>query len=472
MDNGLQQDNSSIIKKVLLFFSCAFIIGGVIAGFIYKDLGNMIPGLIRIWTYPSQFTMDYFELGGLAATFLNCGIVGLEVVVLMYLTKTNANGVSVAAYWLNVGFAPFGMTALNCLPFFLGGYIYSKVKKIEFGKCLNFAFFSSALAPFVSELLFRYPLSGDINKSILDGVINANYVPHFTVLGLVGALALGIVVAFMMPGICGHAPNFHKGYDLYNAGPAAGFMAMLMFSLLYTATGVPNTTNTHLGTNFKLFLSLFCVVVFLICIIWGMKLDKQAWSKYKDLFMSTGYKTDFTAKYGMGTTLINFGVYGLFILCYYLLIRGIKFDESGVFGFTRANFNGATMGAIFCMFAFVANGAQPRTLLPIMIGYAVASFVPIIAFKCGAVGSLKWSLTTQGYLVGLCFASGLAPVSGKYGVKGGIIAGFMHALLVMTTPLMYNFLNFYNGGFTSGIVAFLLIPVFENFGMKVIEDKE
>ena len=61
------ENNSKVIFRVLLGFSIAFIIGALCAG----DWGNLIPGFIKICTSPSQFTMDYFVLGGLGAAFLN-----------------------------------------------------------------------------------------------------------------------------------------------------------------------------------------------------------------------------------------------------------------------------------------------------------------------------------------------------------------------------------------------------------------
>ena len=121
------------------------------------------------------------------------------------------------------------------------------------------------------------------------------------------------------------------------------------------------------------------------------------------------------------------------------------------------------MGAIMCMFTFCAHGAQPRTVFPIIIGYAIASFVPFLTCAAGVDDTQSWSLTTQAMLVGLCFASGLAPVSGKWGFWPGVIAGFIHAILVMNVPLWHGGFCLYNGGFTCGVVAFLLIPVLESF---------
>lgn len=350
------EDNSKLIFRVLLGFSVAFIIGAICAG----DLGNLIPGFIKINTSPSQFTMDYFVLGGLGAAFLNTGMVGLACCFMIYVTKAKCTGLSVAAYWLNVGFATFGMTFATVWPFFIGGFIYSRIKKVPYGTVVNFALFSTALAPFAGELMFRYP---NLETS------------GFTLHGLLLALALGIIVACAMPSLCAHVPAFHKGFDLYSAGPAAGFLAFLVYCVLYRSPGVEVPTNTNLGDGEKFFVNTFFIIVFVLCIVVGYMLDKNCFEQYKKLWKSDGYKTDYTAAFGMPAAMVNMGVYGLFILVYYNVVQGMTMVDGNLV-FTGAKFTGATMGAIMCMYAFVAQGAQPRTVFPIMVGYAVASFLP------------------------------------------------------------------------------------------------
>lgn len=438
-----EAQSSSLILKVLFGFSLSFIIAALFAG----DLSNLIPGFVTICTRPSQFTMDYFVLGGLGSAFLNCGMVGLACCGLLFFSQAKCTGLTVAGFWLNVGFATFGMNFVNIWPFFFGVWVYSRIKKVPFGSVANMAMFSSALAPFASELMFRYP---NLETS------------GFSFVGLIGALILGVFVGCVMPALCAHAPNFHKGYDLYNAGPAAGFLAFFVYCLLFKSTGIEVPTNTNLGEGERLFVTVFFLIVFGVCLLAGYLLDKNSIREYKKLWASDGYKTDFTAKFGMPVTLINMGVYGLFILLYFSIVHGMSMVDGNVV-FTSAKFTGATMGAIMCMFTFCAHGAQPRTVFPIIIGYALASFVPFLTCAAGITETQSWSLTTQAMLVGLCFASGLAPVSGKWGFWPGVIAGFIHAILVMNVPLWHGGFCLYNGGFTCGVVAFLLIPVLESF---------
>ena len=444
MMDRLDKDRcSKQIWLLLMAFSAAFIIGALAAG----DLKDLIPGLIRINTFPSQFTRDYFKLGGLGGSFLNTGLIGLACCAVLFFSKAKCTGLTVAAYWLNVGFGTFGMTLLTIWPFFLGVFVYSRIRKVSFGSVANIAMFSTALAPFAGELIFRYP-------SLEAG--------RFSVPGLAGAILLGIITGCVMPSLCAHAPNFHKGYDLYSAGPAAGFLAFVFYALMFRSPGIEVPGNTDLGDGERIFVNVFFLVIFALCLAAAYLMDRNCFADYRKLLNSDGYKTDFTDTFGMPAAMVNMGVYGLFILLYYNVVHGIGFTD-GSLVITGAKFTGATMGAIMCMFAFSAQGAHPRLVFPIMIGYVLASVIPLAAYLTHLSDAVNWTLTTQAILVGVCFASGLAPVTGRFGFWAGAAAGAVHATLVMSVPLIHGGFCLYNGGFTAGITAFILVPVLECF---------
>ena len=52
-----------------------------------------------------------------------------------------------------------------------------------------------------------------------------------------------------------------------------------------------------------------------------MKLDKDALKKYLKLLKDSGRGVDFVNTYGIGATLINFAVYGMFILLFYTFAK-------------------------------------------------------------------------------------------------------------------------------------------------------
>ena len=422
-----KQSSSTILRIVLSAFTAAFLIGALCA----PDRTDMLGGLWRIITRPSLLTKDYFfvEIGSVSGAFLNVALVGAVCCLMMYLPGAVVGGGTVAAYMLTVGFSFFGINILNILPIILGTAVYSLLKRQSFAKNINFAMFSTALAPLASEMLFRYP--GTEVRSV-------------TLLGAVLALVIGVVVGVCMPALCAHAQFFHKGYDLYNAGPAAGFLCFMIFATLYKTLGVeaPAIAAT-LGEGSPVLCNVFALVCFVLCIAFGLALN-GGFKGYGKLLLDPGHKVDFAAKHGIGPCVINFGVYGLFILAYYNLIG--------------AKFTGPTFGVVWCMLAFCAAGATPLNVLPIMVGYFLGSLFGVNA------------LNAQAIVVGLCFASGLAPVSGKYGPIAGVVAGLLHYCLVTSVPAIHGGFNLYNGGFTSGIVAFVLVPVLEHF-FRTIEER-
>ena len=63
----------------------------------------------------------------------------------------------------------------------------------------------------------------------------------------------------------------------------------------------------------------------------------------------------------------------------------------------------------------------------------------------------------------MAFATGLCPIAGRYGVRAGILAGFVCASLCTATSVLHGGLVLYNGGFTAGITALILIPLLEHY---------
>ncbi len=419
-------DNGKLLRAVMCAFTLAFLIGA----FFAPDVKEMLPGLRRICLMPAQLTKDYFklEIGSVSGSMLNYFLVGAVCCGLMFLPEAKVNGGTVLAFFLTLGFCSYGISILNIIPLMLGVAVYALIKHQPFGKFLNFYMFATAVAPIITQVLFYYPVMGEE--------------PHLTLLGVVLALVIGVVVGCSMPALCAHSPGFHKGYDLYNAGPAAGFLCFFIFAVLYKIAGVEAPAITaNLGDGNRIFVNVFCCTVFALCVIGGLILNGGL-GDYTRLITDSGYKVDFTAKYSGGSNLMNLGVYGLFIMLYYNLIG--------------ATFTGATMGAVFCMLCCCCNGATPLNVFPIMIGYVIMGLL-------NKAGITAFAVNAQAIVVGLCFASGLAPISGEYGIIAGIVAGILHYCLVTSVPAIHGGFNLYNGGFTAGIVCFLYVPILEHY---------
>lgn len=425
MDALRRMETGRVLRAVMCAFTAAFLAAACLA----PDAGGMLSGLGRVCVLPAQLTRDYFrgDFGGVSGTMLNYALVGAVCCALMFLPGAKVNGGTVLGYFLTVGFCSYGMNILNILPLMLGVAVYSLLKRQPFGENLNLFMFSTAIAPLVTHVLFYYPAAGEG--------------PSLTLSGVALALLVGVAFGCALPPLCAHAQEFHKGYDLYNAGPAAGFLCFLFYAALHRTLGVEAPAITAvLGEGNRAFVNGTCGALFALCAAGGLALGGGR--DYGRLFTDSGYRADFTQKYSAGANLINLGVYGLFILLYYNLIG--------------ATFTGATMGAVFCMVCCCCNGATPLNVLPIMLGYGVMGIL-------NRLGVTAFAVNAQAIVVGLCFASGLAPISGEYGVLAGIVAGMLHYCAVTSVPAIHGGFNLYNGGFTAGIVCFVYVPVLECF---------
>ena len=428
MEKRKELEPSAFWKVVFGSFSLAALAAAV----ILPDRSGMFRGFLKICLSPAQVTKSYFAYGGLAGTFLNAALVGAICTGLYCLPEARASAPSVIAFFLTFGFGFWGTNPLNMIPSLLGIGIYSLVKKEAYGRNVNFALYATGLAPLITDLLFRYP--------------GAEW-HGFTAAGAARALVIGCLIAFFLPAGCKHSPNVHKGYDLYSAAVPVGVTAFFLRAVLYKALGgvLPEAEGLGLKESFPLACNIFCGVAFLLC-IFGATLMGCSGKKYLEILRDPGYSVDFSDRYGPAPALMNVGIYGLFIVLYYNLIG--------------ASFNAVTLGCIFCMLACADSGSHPGNVWPIMVGYVVASLLAKRLFH-GEVFSL--AINAQAIVVGLCFANGLSPISGKYGWPFGILAGMMHYGLVTCVPLLHGGFCLYNGGFTAAFVALWLSPVLEHF---------
>ena len=407
--------NRSILA-IMLAYSAAALAAVPLCG----PLSASLRGFAAILTAPAQLTIDYFLLGTTGGTFLNVGLVGFACTAVFAASGAALSGVSLMAFFLTIGFSFFGMNLLNIWPCILGAWLYTRAAREPFAAQVNIAVFSTALSPFVSEALFRYPaFAGQ------------------PALRLLLAVALGALAGFLMPMLCRHSPSLHKGYTLYNAAAVAGFVGILISSFMFRAVGVEIPSNTQIGGEHRLAVLGFALGTSLTALTAGFFLNGRSAKGYGALLRSTGHRCDFTQSAGVPLTLMHTGAFGLFATAYYVL--------------TGAPMTGPTLGSIVCLLAIAPCGAHALNVLPIMLGYALAARFA------------SFTLGTQAIVVGLCFAGALCPISGRFGALAGVLAGVMHACMVTSVVTFHCGLCLYNGGFTCGITAIVLVPVLETF---------
>lgn len=407
------------LRRFLLVLTLFFYVYAV----AMPDRREMFSGLTAILMHPAQVTKDYFIIGNLSGTFLNMALTATACLALLYIPGVVVKGITVVAFILAMGFTTWGINIMNIWPFFAGVFLCTRICGRKIADAVDAAMFTTGLCPIVSEMLLRYP-----GTEI--------HVP--TVASAALAIAVGMGVGLLTPALIAHSPSLHKGFNLYSAAMPAGFLGFFIMAAMYKTAGVtPPAIEATLGASRPEIAWSFFGVIFLGCIIGGFFLNGRSFKGYLDVITDSGHKRDYPALFGPGLAIMNFGVYGLCIAAYYTLIGG--------------SLNGVTCGIVFCMSCFAFAGSNIGNVWPIVAGYALASLVGVNA------------LNSQAIMVGLCYASGLAPIAGVYGPGFGIVAGAAHYALVTSVPMMHGGFCLYNGGFTSVLIAMMMVPQLEAF---------
>lgn len=448
------KSESWYIKAICLIFSLSFL-AACLAATIWLNLwSTVIPDWFRILTSPSPLVTDYFELGNLASTFLNAGICGLSCTLLMITLKASCDVNTLAGYFLVVAHCFYGLNFLNMWPPVFGILFFCLCYKVDFCSNMGMAMFSTAFGPFISELIFRYHVDNNFIFSFLHiGILDAIYIVGFSIF-------LGFAIPAMLPG----ALRLHKGYNLYNGGLAFGLLGLFLYAFMYKTFGIEpqravtisNPLYEAHGRCYMEFLIIFFLILFTIFLLWGWMENGRTFHGYCQLLKSTGHNADFADEYGISLILINIGIYGYMMLAYFTAVILLT-DGAG--------FTGATTGVILASLTFIGRGQHPYNVWPILLGFIVLSF--FTSGVCILNGrEIPWTLSTQGYMNGAAFATGLCPIAGRYGKRYGIIAGFVCAVICTSTSTMHGGFMLYNGGLSAGITALIMVSFLQYYYKK------
>ncbi len=396
------------IATSLLFFAAALLLASP------KEL---LRGMVTIVLTRDALVTDYFELAGFGAAFLNAGLVMGLGILLIHRLKLPFTGLTMAVLFINAGFALFGKNPVNVLPMLFGTWLYARFHRAGMNRYIYTALFGSCLAPMVTELVYLLPFSFAVNLGI--------------------AVIVGVFSGFVLPPLSVHTASMHMGYNLFNMGFAGGLFAFVMMCVLQSFSLESNSVFIwSYGRPLWLLISLY--LYFAATLLFGLFLNRGSLRSLFKLMQHPGRAvTDFVLMNGVPATLVNMGVIGLLCTTYILLIGG--------------DLSGPVVGAILTAFGFAAFGVHMRNFPPVLLGVFLSTFIT------------HMEPTTPGIQMGAVSAVGLAPVAGQFGIPAGIIAGMLHAAVVMCTSSLYGGLNLYNNGFSTGLVAIVLVPALESF---------
>ena len=445
------KSNSYYIKGICLFFSLAFLAAGFAAAAYLNCWNDVFPGLFSILTLPAPLVTDYYQIGNLASAFFNAAICGLSCSLFMIFFKCDCQPSFLAGYFLVVAHCFYGLNFLNMWPPIMGIFVFTRFMKMSFRDNMDMAMFSTAFGPFITELIFRY----HINNAYIVELTQISW------LGFLYAIAFSLFLGFAIPAMLPGALRLHKGYNLFNGGLAFGLLGLFLYAYMYKTFSITppepfvirNEIYEAHGNSYQTFIVLFFMIVFLILLVAGWYLNGKSIHGYRMLLRSSGHRVNFFEQYGAPKVLINLGFYGLMMLTYFFLV--INLTEG-------AGFTGPTTGIILASITFVSQGQHPKNVWPVLLGY-LCLFLFVSASKVLLGFDIHWTLSTQAYMNGAAFATGLCPIAGRYGKRFGVIAGIMCAIMCTSTSALHGGFVLYNGGLTSGITALILVPCLEYY---------
>lgn len=412
-EHPLKHKPSELLWRMMLAFSVFLFV----CGLVLSPWDTLLPGLAAIHRSPDVLISDYFVIGGMGATMLNAGLVTLASLLLTRRLGLTYSGLSVAAILIMGGFALFGKNLVNCLPILFGNWLFARYQEEKWNKYIVIGLFSTCLAPFVS---FLY-----------------NALSTALWLRVAAAAGIGVVIGFVVPALAPHTASFHMGYNLFNVGFAAGFVAIALMSVL-RGFQLDSGSVMIWQKGFPPLLTGLCLGALVLLFVWGWLLSDRELRRLGRITRHSGRAVaDFVFMDGVGPTFMNMAVMGLLAIGLLWLVGG--------------DLNGPTLGGVITIMGFAAFGMHPKNCAPIVAGIWAATLL------------LRYQPADPSIQLAALFGMGLAPIAGQFGVVWGIIAGMLHCAIVTTVGSVYGGLNLYNNGFTAGLVALILVPLIQSF---------
>lgn len=409
------------LRNFLVFSLCLLLI----ASFFMNTPEEIFQGMIQIIISRDALITDYFKLANYGAGLFNGALVfGISILLVIW-NKVPLTGITLAALFINAGFALWGKNPLNTVPILIGTALYAKLHRARFSRFIYTALFGTSLAPLVTEMVYLLPFSPLLN--------------------MLAAIGVGIFIGFVLPPLAMHTASMHMGYNLFNVGFSAGILAFVLVCIL-KSFGLESKQVFIWQEGIHPGLMICLYGYFIGTILYGLWMNHWDFKAVWKLFRHPGRAVaDFVLMDGGGSTLVNMGLIGCLCNTYILLIGG--------------DLSGPVMGAILTAFGFAAFGAHIKNFTPVILGVFLSTFIS------------RFQATTPTIQLAAVFAVALAPIAGQFGVIAGMIAGMLHAFIVVCTAEIYGGMNLYNNGFSAGWTAIVMIPIMESFMKHFAERK-
>ena len=147
--NHLKKDAQYIVLEILP-------ITMIIMSFFYNSPWEIIMGLSTIVRANDVFATDYTYIASVGSALFNSGLVVLINIFILRKMEMKINGMIVSALFLLCGFSFVGKNIYNIWPFYIGGYVYSIVNKIDFKNTIVNSMYTTSLAPVISVVAYTF----------------------------------------------------------------------------------------------------------------------------------------------------------------------------------------------------------------------------------------------------------------------------------------------------------------------------
>lgn len=392
---------------------------------LFLSGGMVFEGLLLILINPGVLITDYLSVGGFYPTLFNVlGLMVINVGILMAI-KQPFNGPVLAGLMTIAGFAFFGKSMINFIPIYLGIFMYTLWMKQPLHQHSVVMLFSSAIGPLVSYLWFgtEGPLYLRLILGTLAGVGSGIFTPMLSI----------------------QARKVHQGLNLYNIGFTLGIISTF-FGLWIRLMGLDTSSQVPLSEAYNRPLWVLNSILLVGLIIFALSSPKRD-ETYQDLLKASGIGEDFISLFGLKNTLFN--MVFLSLLGYGLVL---------ILGLTL---NGPLIAGLWTMIGFGAYGKHIKNSIPLIAGVLLGILLGVN------------SIDQIGAVIAIFFVTALAPITGRYGVIVGILAGFIHLTLLPVAYQIQGGFDLYNNGFAAGFVGYFVILGMKGFtALKVLKPKK
>ncbi|MCK5153747.1 MAG: DUF1576 domain-containing protein [Spirochaetales bacterium] len=403
-------------NKFLMVLLFVLILSFILTGIITDGPQEAVKGFLQIQINPGRLISDFVPIGGVGGTLINSALAGAVGLLIIVLLKVQLSGPTYAAIFTIMGFGFFGKTPLNIIPILFGVYLSSRIAGKMFQEYIIIALFGTALGPLVSFIVFEFGFTG--GAAVAAGIIG------------------GTITGFLLPAIAVSMLHLHQGYNLYNMGLSCGFFALFAASLV-RATGHEFAGSMVWYDGGSLVLIWMIPALSLVLIATGLITEKMKGIKefIKIQKIPGRLPSDFMDMGSLGGALINSGLIGIAGSLYIFFVGG--------------DFNGAMLAGLLTIMGFGAFGTHLKNSWPIVLGVVLSTLI------------FGKELSSPGPLLAALFGTTLAPLAGQFGILAGIIAGFIHLIMVLQTGAWQGGMNLYNNGFAGGLTAAIIVAVIQ-----------